>query len=503
MLTVSSSTSAWRLSCTARQDGAMILSTKISTRFAPILNIRRCSRPHATCVQDTPVDQVDVDLIQHQLNLKSPVDTLRCLLLNDTQPLFRQMHLRSVVKDSLKVDFPINGQMLNHSEFRQHMAVKQGPKFRRRLMREQLLRCQTTQDLMRVLAVAFQRKETTRDLVDMDLCIVRALYRARDTATDHKIFGAISTIVSRFRRENLPLTRYLLAVGIKFAARTRSLPGMKRYLMLHKELGFPIAKTLFRAIIAKCSVGVHGYGEIRNGRWSRRDLLQVLLGFEDTPPEGEHHLGLFLDRTEWTQLYGWLVVLSRCKASDELWKEWLLWQDNPLRLKTGRVSSQFSENKLRGDYSFIEMMADAGDTRRAWDMLGNSGIAFKDCRTRLRRTLLRDIEYATVWDDQIPVDLLAQYDFELKKVENALGVEWISLGDDQGYHKPTETMKQSLEALSSPFFKLEPDFGYPHDLTPEEIKKQYDEMMLHVEDMSIYLPKTTRNSTKCKDGTTS
>jgi len=63
--------------------------------------------------------------------------------------------------------------------------------------------------------------------------------------------------------------------------------------------------------------------------------------------------------------------------------------------------------------------------------------------------------------------LLEQYDLELKKVENALGVEWIDLGDDQGYHRPTESMQQSLEALSSPFFKLEPDFGYPLDLSAE------------------------------------
>jgi hypothetical protein len=348
-----------------------------------------------------------------------------------------------------------------------HMAVKQAYKFHRRLMREQFLRCQTTQDLMRVLAVALQRKETTRELVDMDLCIVRALYRARDTTTDHKIFGAITTIVTRFRREDLPVTRYLLAVGIKFAARTRSLPGMKRYLKLHTELGFPIAKTLFRSIIAKFSVGSNGYGEIRNGRWSRRDLLQVLLGFEDTSPEDQHHLGLFLDRTEWTQLYGWLVVLSRCKASDEIWKEWLLWQDNPIRSKTGKVASQHSEAKLKGDYSFIEMMADAGDTRRAWEMLRDSGIPFRDCRSRLRRTLLRDIQYATIWDAQISLDLLEQYDFELKKVENALGVEWIALDDDQGYHKPTDSMQQSLEALSSPFFNPEPDFGYPYDLSAE------------------------------------
>ncbi|KAI4720890.1 hypothetical protein E4T48_02826 [Aureobasidium sp. EXF-10727] len=376
------------------------------------------------------------------------------------------------------------------------MAVKTGSKFRRKLIREQFLRCQTIQDLMRVLAVALQRKQTTLDLVNMDTCIVRALYRARDNTTDLKILGAITTIISRFRKENLPITRHLLAVGIKFAARTRSLPGMKRYLKLHRELGFQITRNLFRAIIAKFSIGKKGLGEIRNGRWSRHDLLQVLLGFEDTGPEDQHHLGLFLDRSDWAQLCGWIVVLARCKAPDELWKEWLLWQENPLRLKSDNVGSLCSESKLKRDCLFIDMMADAGDSRRAWNMLGASGIPFKDCRGRLRRTLLCDIQHATIWDDQMSLDLLEHYDFELKKVENALGVEWISLGDDQGYHKPTRSMQESLEALSSPFFKLEPDFGYPHDLSAEEIKKQNEEMMLHVEDISIYLPKTARRPQK-------
>jgi hypothetical protein len=99
----------------------MILSTKLPTRFTPILNLRRCSRPHATCIQPT-VDQVELDLIQHQLNLKSPVDTLSCILLNDTRSLARQMHLRSLVKGALKVDFPINGQMLDAGQFRQYVS---------------------------------------------------------------------------------------------------------------------------------------------------------------------------------------------------------------------------------------------------------------------------------------------------------------------------------------------------------------------------------------------
>ena len=97
-----------------------MLSTKIPVRFTPILDLRRRSRPHATCLQPT-VDQVELDLIQHQLNLKSPVDTLSCLLLNDSRPLVRQMQLRSVVKEALRVDFPINGQMLEINQFRQYV----------------------------------------------------------------------------------------------------------------------------------------------------------------------------------------------------------------------------------------------------------------------------------------------------------------------------------------------------------------------------------------------
>lgn len=100
----------------------MMLPTKMLTRFTPILNLRRCSRPHATCLQPT-VDRVELDLVQHQLNLKSPVDTLTCLLLNDPRPLQRQVHLRSLVKNALlNVHFPINGQMLDSDQFRKYVS---------------------------------------------------------------------------------------------------------------------------------------------------------------------------------------------------------------------------------------------------------------------------------------------------------------------------------------------------------------------------------------------
>lgn len=121
MLTTSSSTSAWRLFRTVGQDGANMLSTKITTRLTPIFNLRRCSRPHATCLQPS-VDRAELDLIQHQLNLQSPVDNLTCLLLNDSRPLQRQAHLRSLVNKSLEIDFPINGQMLDSDQFRKYVS---------------------------------------------------------------------------------------------------------------------------------------------------------------------------------------------------------------------------------------------------------------------------------------------------------------------------------------------------------------------------------------------
>lgn len=99
----------------------MILSTKIATRFAPTLSLRRFSRPHATCIQPT-VDRAELDSIQHQLHLKSPLDALACLLINDHRPLYRQAHLSSLVKNTLKIDFPINGQMLDSDQFRKYVS---------------------------------------------------------------------------------------------------------------------------------------------------------------------------------------------------------------------------------------------------------------------------------------------------------------------------------------------------------------------------------------------
>lgn len=347
------------------------------------------------------------------------------------------------------------------------MASKPYTKVHRLIVREQLLRCQTPRQILRVLAVALQRKESANELPRMDAAIVRALYRSRIKATDHEVLGVINIIVLRFIRDGLSITPYLLAIGIKFAARSRSLPGMKRYLKLYREMGRHMTKNLFRAIIAKFSIGNNGFGEIRNGRWNRQDLLQVLLGFEDASPGDQHHLGLFLDRSEWTTLIAWITVLARCKASDVVWEEWLLWKQNPARwypkmLKVYEAATSLGVNK--GDHGFIEAMADSGDIRRAWLILEDSKIPYNACKQSLRYKLVRKVQFAASWDEQMSIDLLNIYAAELTKMETALGVEWVSLGDDQGYHRPVDHLYESLRNLSAPNFKLERDpYGYPYD----------------------------------------
>lgn len=333
------------------------------------------------------------------------------------------------------------------------------------IMREQLLRCQTPQEILRVVAVAMQRKSTAASMAHMHESLRRSLYRSRNNVTDADVLSTINVIIMRLKRANLPIERELLKLGIKFAARARSLSGMKRYLKDFRDINGEISKGLFRAIIAKFSIGSAGLGEIRNGRWRRQELLQVLLGFEDTPPSEAHHLGVFLQRNDWQFLHGWLAVLARCKAVDEIWREWQLWLSSPTRIhpKPLRYASgdRTMNTRARGDYWFVEQMCFAGDIKRAWIMLKESEIPFARCREVVRNMLLSEVEHATTRDEEIRNELLKKYASDLDKIEAALGVRWVSRGENPGFHILDGDMADKLERLAEEGFKLDPEYGYP------------------------------------------
>lgn len=261
---------------------------------------------------------------------------------------------------------------------------------------------------------------------------------------------------------------------------------MKKYLKLIRDSGVGLTSNVFRSVIAKFSIGHRGLGEIRNGRWRREQLLQVLKGFEDAkhlPEDKQYHFGSFLVRDDWQYLHGWVAVLARCRDSEGVWKEWEFWKESPARLQPKRLASQKNSmtSKKRGDYWFVEQMTFSGDLEKAWKILAETGLPFKTLHDRVKTRLLDGVEYATVWNEDVRNEMVKKYDLELSKIEKALGVTWVldaKGGDGEGAHELIGDQEETLEKLGADDWKLEEDFGFPYGdgdvLVPERERALHD-----------------------------
>ncbi|KAK3630382.1 hypothetical protein LTR56_006941 [Elasticomyces elasticus] len=382
-----------------------------------------------------------------------------------------------------------NAAPISHANFRSTLALAVTDKLTRSVLRAQLLRCQNPPDVLRIVATALtMSKQTRQSLEALHEPIVRALYRCRDQVDDTAVLRTVNGIYSRYRVYGVHFDDQLLAFGLKFSARCRGLHNMKRYLRAIRKMGIGMTSNVFRATIAKFSIGHRGLGEIRNGRWQRGDLLQVLLGFDDCaslPREEQFHLGTFLVRDDWQYLHGWIAALARCKAVDVMWEEWMMWKNCQARRKARKLASisPSMTTKTRGDYWFVEQMTYSGGLKEAWAMVEETDSDLGRLKDRIMFRLLDGVEYcsAKVWEEQgdaIRARLVRKWDVELGKIEKAFGVSWVptSLEDEgEGYHVLFEDQEKVLEAMSSDSFKLEEDYGYPYEgVVPEKERWVHD-----------------------------
>lgn len=359
-----------------------------------------------------------------------------------------------------------------HAVFRENVKSAPNGKAVRQVLRLQLLRCERPKELFRIVAVAMQNQASAEAISILHEPVMRALYRCRNYVSDPQVLSTISTLVSRFTMANVHVHEQLLHMGLKFAARSRSLTGMQKYLRLIRARGVGMSSNVFRSVIAKFSIGHRGLGEIRNGRWRRRDLLQVLKGFEGTehlPPDQQYHLETFLDRDDWQYLHGWVAVCARCRASDVIWDEWLMWKGSMARRRPKRLESQDRNmnTKVRGDYWFVEQMTYTGDLKRAWAMLQETSITFSRMKARVRNRLLEGVEHAGIWTPQLREAMLEKYDTELTQIEKAFGVRWDPGKEDgEGQHVLFRDQEEALEDLGKDDWQPEIDYGFPYDESP-------------------------------------
>ncbi|KAK5170302.1 uncharacterized protein LTR77_004889 [Saxophila tyrrhenica] len=381
-----------------------------------------------------------------------------------------------------------NAALIPHPKFRS-LILNEGlhEKNLRRVIRVQLLRCQCPRNIYRVLAVCMQSKAAAQALSILFEPLIRALYRSRNTVSDPQVLATLNVIIARFKLANLYVSPYFLFLGLRFAARTRSLTSMQRYLRHIRQANLTMPANVFRSVIAKFSIGSRGLGEIRNGRWRRSDLLQVLKGFDDCshlPPAQKYHLGSFLDRSDWQFLHGWVAVLARCRDSEGVWREWEHWKQSSARLdprKLGKGGRGMS-SRWRGDYWFVEQMTHSGDLRLAWRVVEESGLDFSTVKGKVKFRLLDGIEFATTrsWEGGAREAMVEKYDVELRKIERALGLRWVADGmadDGEGVHELVRDQWEVMEELGAEDWKFEEDYGYPIDA--EYLVPETEERALH------------------------
>lgn len=379
------------------------------------------------------------------------------------------------------------GAPIPHATFRELLRTSHCTKTLRKVFHAQMLRVEHPRDLLRIVAVAMQERRTAEHLALLHDSMIRALYRCRGKVSDQTVLATINTIVARFRSAGLTHSDQIFRIAIKFAARARSMEDMKKYLRILHERKHTVTCHLFRSIIAKFSIGQRGVGEIRNGRWRRAELMQVLTGFDDCkhlPPEQQYHLGTFLVRSNWKYNHGWVATLARCKACDAVWDEWVLWTQDDGRLNPKRLATKklFMTTKMRGDYWFVEQMTLAGDVRRAWRILAQTTIPFLTLKPHIKSRLLDGAEHATVWGPQYSEAMLAKYHADLLQVERAFGVKWQAGEEDgSGQHVLFRDQEEALEELGADDWTCEEeDYGFPHGEDDENgMRLSQQERLLH------------------------
>lgn len=259
---------------------------------------------------------------------------------------------------------------------------------------------------------------------------------------------------------------------------------MKTHLRALRRQGIGMSSNMFRSIIAKCSIGHRGLGEIRNGRWRRGELIQVLMGFEGDDERPPCHLGSFLERNDWQFLHGWVAVLARCKESEAVWREWEMWKVSPSRRRARALErppgleGEGVTSRSRGDYWFLEQVTLSGDLEKAWRVLRETEIVFSSVKMKIRDKMLEGPEYVHVWDDGVKAAMVEKLDRDLGAVEKALGVQWVRkhhdtksetgdvVGKDrdaEGHHELFMEQEEALERLGAEGWKLHEEYGFPHE----------------------------------------
>jgi hypothetical protein len=273
----------------------------------------------------------------------------------------------------------------------------------RAMLRAQISQARDTRDILRIVAVAVQRPRFWNDIKTVQYFLLHSLYRMRSHETDARILTVIIIVFKRLKMIGVDFAMESVGLGLTFAARARSLEGMRLFLRELRERDAQMPPNMFRHIVSKFSIGTRGFGQIRNGSWKKDELRQVLLGFSNTSDNCTPcHLATFVNRECWEMMASWIAALAWCGAKDELWAEWIRWTASDLREEAKQLTdptAKSSTAKMRGDRWFVEQFLNAGNPREAWKAFRDSGLNLDQLRPSIKRRLLEHVTLCNTWTD--------------------------------------------------------------------------------------------------------
>lgn len=241
----------------------------------------------------------------------------------------------------------------------------------RKVIIAELLQCQTVTDILRLFSVCMLHTRTAAAFATVCDPLISALYRTRPYCSDARIANACSLIVKRLHMAGFHPESIMYATGARFAARSRKLNYMRFFLVQFRVHSLKMSRQLLRGIVAKLGINNNKWGAIRNGRWDRGDLLQILGGFDGAVGlEKTAHLGAYVIRKDWLQMHSWLKLLASVERPDLIWDELTEWKASDRRKEF--YSDDFNKNptnrmlNCRGDILFIRALWWAKDYDGAW-----------------------------------------------------------------------------------------------------------------------------------------
>lgn len=258
----------------------------------------------------------------------------------------------------------------------------------------------------------------------------------KERPTPADVLRFYNAVVSRLKRFHVPVGRLVGFRGIRFAAEARSTAAMKHYLQASSELGKPLKRNPW---ISRLLSSVERWVETDpfagwEGIRRRQGLLVLMCGWRESGIRGPHEIrqACIHDMIPTSLESIYLSILRRIANADALFDHWLhLQTSEPWEGSSPKGVPPLQPQVIE---AFVQNLIQAGDPKRAWQVVEESGCRSNDLGESTWDALLEYPEYVGKWQDGMSERMLRKYEQNLGRIEESIGVRWS--GGEDGFHLP-------------------------------------------------------------------